>query len=72
MQVRNVELQNAAIVSVLVVLGISMAIGALVSGFKGMTRGFIVGACVLATVAILVYMLLLKWVVIRISLGGAN
>jgi hypothetical protein len=72
MQVRNVQLQNAAIVSVLLVLGISMAVGALVGGFKGMTRGFILGAAVLATIAILVYMLIVTWVVIRISLGGAN
>jgi len=70
MQVPNVELKNAAIVSLLIVLGISMAVGALVGGFKGMTRGFIVGACVLLIIALFAYMVFVSWMVIRLSFGG--
>ena len=63
------QLGNAAIISLVTVLGISMAIGAIVGGFKGMTRGFIVGTCVLAGGVLVGWLLSVTWMVMRDSLG---
>ena len=71
-RVPDSELRTAAIVSALVILGISMAVGALVGGFKGMTRGFIVGACVLLIIALIAYLGFVAWMVNRSIFGGVK
>jgi len=72
LRVGHSSIASAAFIALVVVAGISMTVGGLVGGFKGMTRGFIVGTCVLLAVAIVACMLIVTWVVILESLGGVQ